>query len=98
MVSQDDLRKTSEKYAEQMLQMAVETGTMLDAAFDTIRKNTHELASSLSEDTKGYSKEIKRLSQEMSNNAMKDLPKIRQELKDMETKARERLRELNEKM
>ena len=54
--------------------------------------------SSLSEDTKGYSKEIKRLSQEMSNNAIKDLPKIRQELKDMETKARERLRELNEKM
>ena len=44
MVSQDDLRRTSEKYAEQMLQMAIETGTMLDTAFDTIKKNTHELA------------------------------------------------------
>ena len=88
-----DPRKMVERYVEQMINMAKEAGHMLDKTMNAMEKSSKELVSNISQETKGNTEEIKRLASDVMGQVKQDIPKMRAELRDLEARAREKLRE-----
>jgi hypothetical protein len=88
-----DPKKMVERYVEQMINMAKEAGHMLDKTMNAMEKSSKELVSNISQETKGNTEEIKRLASDVMGQVKQDIPKMRAELRDLEARAREKLRE-----
>jgi glycerate-2-kinase len=94
MSEEFDPKKTAEKYMEQMARLAKEAGQAIDKAMNIMDASSREMVDKVSQETKGHAQEMKRLSKEIVGEVRGDLPKVRAELKDMEARAREKLREM----
>lgn len=89
-----DLKKMMERYVEQLVRMAAEAGQMLDKTMDVLEKSSKEFIGTASQQTKVNAEEIKRLASDALGLVKQDIPKVRAELREMEARARDKLREL----
>lgn len=89
-----DLKKMMERYVEQLVRMAGEAGQMLDRTMDVLEKSSKEFIGTASQQTKVNAEEIKRLASDALGLVKQDIPKVRAELREMEARARDKLREL----
>lgn len=86
--------KMMERYVEQLVKMAAEAGQMLDKTMDVMEKSSREFIGTASQQTKVNAEEIKRLASDALGLVKQDIPKVRSELREMEARARDKLREL----
>jgi len=93
MTEEMDPKEIVEKYMRQMVGLAREAGLMLDRTVDLMEASSREMVRTVSQETQANAQEMKRLAAEVMGDVRQDIPKVRAELKDMEARARQRLRE-----
>jgi endonuclease III len=89
----NERQKIVEKYMEQMMKVAREAGQMLDKSIHEIEASSKDLMGTVSRETKGNANEMKRMASEIVGEVRNDLPKARAELKEMEARVHEKMRE-----
>lgn len=94
-MADDDVKKMAERYMEQMLKLATETGRMVDGAIGAMEKNSKDVLSAMAKEARPHTEAMKAVAAEMATDVRQDLPRIRQELLDLERRARERLKDLD---
>lgn len=86
--------KIMERYVEQLVKMATEAGQMLDKTMDVMERSSKEFIGTASQQTKVNAEEIKRLASDALELVKQDIPRVRSELREMEARARDKLRDL----
>jgi hypothetical protein len=89
-----DMQKTYEKYMNQMMRVAREAGQMLDKSIREIDASSKDFMSTMSQETKDNATEMKRMASEIVGEVRNDLPRARAELKEMEARVWEKMKEL----
>ncbi|NLK26407.1 MAG: hypothetical protein GX307_07545 [Euryarchaeota archaeon] len=96
-MDEKELKSRAEKYAEQMGRMAAEAGKALDRAMSILETESKQMYEDISREAKPHTEEMKKLAKDVMGDVRNDIPRIRAELRDVETRAKEKLRELRDK-
>jgi glycerate-2-kinase len=88
---------TIEKYMEQVMKLAVEAGQMLDKTMNQLETSSKEFVRAVDREAEKNVPEIRRMTNEIIGDVKKEIPKVQAELKEMEARARQKLREFEEK-
>ena len=91
-----ELRSIAEKYAEQVAKMASEAGQVLDRTWPPWMpapgRHTRDHPWS-----RPHTEEMKKLAKDIVGDIKNNIPRMRSELKELESKARQKLRDLQGK-
>lgn len=91
-----ELKRMSERYMEQMTRLAVETGKALDKAMETMEAHCKQMYEEASREAKPHTEEMKRLAKDIIGDVKNDMPRVRAEIREMECRARQKLKEMRE--
>ncbi len=96
-MDEKELKKVAEKYAEQVARMESEAGQVLDRAMASMDSKARQAYDEISRDAKPHTEEMKKLAKDIVGEVKNDIPRMRNELRELENKARQKLRELQGK-
>ncbi len=96
-MDEKDLKRAAEKYAEQVARMASEAGQVLDRTMAAMDASARKAYEDISREAKPHTEEMRKLAKDIVGEVKNDIPRVRSELRDLENKARQKLRELQGK-
>jgi gas vesicle protein len=92
-----ELRSIAEKYAEQVAKMASEAGQVLDRTMAAMDASARQAYEEITRGSRPHTEEMKKLAKDIVGEIKNDIPRMRSELKELESKARQKLRDLQGK-
>ena len=93
----DELKKMVSKYAEQVAKMAAEAGQVLDRTVAAMEASAKQAYNEVSREAKLHTDEMRKLARGIMDEVKNDIPRIRNELREMEDRAKRKLRDLQGK-
>lgn len=91
------LKRAAEKYAEQVARMASEAGQVLDRTMAAMDASARQAYEDISREARPHTEEMRKLAKDIVGEVKNDIPRVRSELRELEDKARQKLRELQGK-
>ena len=93
----DELKKMVSKYAEQVAKMAAEAGQVLDRTVAAMEASAKQAYNEVSREAKPHTDVMRKLARGIMDEVKNDIPRIRNELREMEDRAKRKLRDLQGK-